>query len=106
MVLGRTVLYLPERLRETTLKQVFAVSDWVVARRAVLSEAAQAWPMRTSVTELNIIRRCLDGTDLDDCFDLLAAGSDLLERIAGDQVYCACLDGVRSVRRWWPHVAA
>jgi hypothetical protein len=42
---------------------------------------------------------------LDGCFDLLAAGSDLLERIAGDDVHLLCLDGVRSVQRWWPHFA-
>lgn len=29
----------------------------------------------------------------------------LLERIAGEAVHEQCLDGVRTVQRWWPQVA-
>jgi hypothetical protein len=103
VILGVSVPYLPERLRETALKQLLSVFNSVVTRRAVVMQARRAWPARIGVTELDIIRRCLDGTDLDDCLDLLAAGFELLERIAGDDVALPCLDNVRAVERWWPH---
>jgi hypothetical protein len=105
MILGMMVPYLPERLRETALKQLLAVSNGVAARRTVVTQATRVWPVRIGITELDIIRRCLDGVDLDDCFDLLAAASDLLERIAGHEVHLTCLDGLRSIQRWWPHFA-
>jgi hypothetical protein len=105
MFLGRLIPHLPERPRETALRHVQSVPYAVLARQSVTREATRVWPRRLGPAEVDVIRRCLDGTDLDDCLAVLANALDLLERFAGPGVHQACLESVRLVQRWWPRPA-
>lgn len=105
LLLGAIAPDLPPQHREIAMKKILSDAQQVPARRAVLAQATKAWPARLQLAELATIRRCFDRLDLDDCFDLLATALPLLERIAGEAVHEQCLDGVRTVQRWWPQVA-
>ncbi|GIE76911.1 hypothetical protein Aph02nite_28610 [Actinoplanes philippinensis] len=102
IVVGQFVPYLPGKPREIALRHLLSVAFAGPARQGVLREGARAWPARLGPGELDIVRRCLDGTDLDDCFAVLASAGDLLERIAGPRAHREVLDEVRLVQRWWP----
>ncbi|MEU8664674.1 hypothetical protein AB0C31_49580, partial [Actinoplanes philippinensis] len=101
-LLRQFVPYLPGRPREIAFRHLLSVAFAGAARQGVLREGARAWPARPGPEELDIVRRCLDGTDLDACFAVPASAGDLLERIAGPGAPRVVLDEVRLVPRWWP----
>ncbi|WP_328473550.1 hypothetical protein OHA21_12805 [Actinoplanes sp. NBC_00393] len=55
------------------------------------------WSPRT-----DILRRCLEGVDLNDCFALLAELFDVVPATGRDALAEACLDALSCADRWWP----
>jgi hypothetical protein len=104
-ILGTLAPHLAPGPRQTALNYLFVDSSQILGRRALMTQTNRLWKDQVGATEIDILRRCLDGTDLDDCLDVLAAGFDLVYAIGRDQAVHGCLRAIRSVQRWWPRFA-
>jgi len=99
---GTLALHMPASVQEQILTHTFGAEDRLVARRAVLAQATALWKNRLTQPQLNLIRRCLEGIELDDTTGVLAAGTDLIQRAGGDAALTNVLTTVEAIRRWWP----
>ena len=99
---GTLALHMPASVQEQILTRAFGAEDRLVARQAVLAQATALWKNRLTQPQLNLIRRCLEGIELDDTIGVLAAGTDLIQRAGGDAALTNVLATVEAIRRWWP----
>ncbi|MDQ7802720.1 hypothetical protein Q5425_03195 [Amycolatopsis sp. A133] len=96
-LLGTLAMHLPERLREQALTEAFSPTrETVLARSAVIGH--QAFEPRP---DLELVRRCLDGLDLDGCLRVLACAMPIVQSMSGIDGLLSCVDTIESVRRWW-----
>jgi hypothetical protein len=105
-VFGTVALHLPEPGRTEALEIAMAAPRRAGARRALLTQATLLWPALPGVEEMTVLRRCLEGVDLDDCLTILSDGVDLIARIGGPEAVRECLGVVSAVQRWWPYSSA
>ncbi|RSM36047.1 hypothetical protein DMA12_41990 [Amycolatopsis balhimycina DSM 5908] len=96
-LLGTLAMHLPERLREQALAEAFSPTrETVLARSAVIGyQASEPRP------DLELVRRCLDGLDLNGCLRVLACAMPIVQSLSGTDGLLSCVDTIESVRRWW-----
>lgn len=104
LLLGAVAVNLPTRPRRLALAHLFRDVNDVGGRRLLLQEAARLWQGNLDAERMDIVRRCLEGVDLDDCFTLLAAVFDVVPAAAREALAEDCLDALACVERWWPRL--
>ncbi len=101
--LGPLAVHLPAPLAEQVIAEALRPTRRTrLARRGILNQTARLTEGRAlSRADLDLARRCLDTTGLEDCLSVLAAGVPLLVAAAGPPFVDDCLATVLTTHRWW-----
>ncbi|MFC7530854.1 hypothetical protein [Actinoplanes sp. GCM10030250] len=105
LFLGPLAAHLPPRPRRIALAHLFRDTNDVRGRQLLLQQAALLWQGELDPERMDVLRRCLEGVDLNDCFALLASVFDLVPAEIRDDLAEQCLDALASAERWWPRLS-
>nr|WP_221374887.1 hypothetical protein [Actinoplanes polyasparticus] len=103
-VLGTIVPNVPVAHHARALGHLLPDNADVAGRRALLTQGSRIWGERVGPAELELLRRCLEGFDLDDCLSTLSVATGIVRSVGGPQVADDLLDAIDAVQRWWPRL--